>query len=505
MLLRFLRSAFGRIARDVATDAARQAMLDEAIALERGRKLTEAIALYRALLASGAEHAIVHNNLANCLSRLGRATEAIPHYLRVAALEPEAVHARVSALGALNFDPDATPEEVLEAHRAWGREITACAPRRAQRPRDRDPRRRLRVGYVSPDLKHHPVSYLFAPALAHHDHRRFEIFCYDNLVAPDAVTVRLEACSDAWREVAGLSDEAFCDQVELDAIDILVDLAGHTTHTRLAAFALKPAPVQVSWLGYFNTTGLPAMDYFITDAHSSPPGQERWFVERLVRLPHTRFPYEPPAYSPAVAPLPALREGRVTFGCFNNLSKTNDRVLALWARVLDAVPGSRLEIIAVGLHDAGNVGHVRARFAAHGIAGERLELRAFLPHAELLAAYGGIDVALDPFPFAGGMTSLEALWMGVPVITLDSPVLAGRQTLCFLRNLDLDALIAEDEDRYVGIARELSRDLDALAALRASLRPRMQASPLLDAARFTRELEDAYEAMWRETSAGADA
>jgi predicted O-linked N-acetylglucosamine transferase (SPINDLY family) len=463
--------------------------------LQSRKRLSEAIDQYRALIEAGAGDAVVHNNLANCLSLLGRAADALPHYRRVAELDPAWPHAAGSVLGALNFDPHATPDEIFEAHRAWGERVAQRTPKSVARA-NREAHRRIRVGYVSPDLKRHPVTYLFAPTLEHHDRSRFEIFCYDNLGVADVVTERLRRSSDAWREVAGLSDEAFCDQVRADAIDILVDLAGHTTHSRLAAFAMKPAPVQVSWLGYFNTTGLPAMDCFISDPHSSPEGQERWFVERLVRLPHTRFCYEPPGFAPAVAPLPARDKGRITFGCFNNLSKVNERVMALWSRVLDAVPGSRLRIIAIGLHDTRNVEHVRKRFERRGIVGDRLELSPFLPHDQLLAAYSEIDVALDPFPFAGGMTSLEALWMGVPVVTLASPMLAGRQTLCFLRNVGLDAFVADSEDAYVTAAVEAVRDLDELAAFRTNLRERMRTSPLMDATAFTRDLERAYEAMF---------
>jgi predicted O-linked N-acetylglucosamine transferase (SPINDLY family) len=331
--------------------------------------------------------------------------------------------------------------------------------------------------------------------LEHHDRGRFEIYCYDTLGKGDAVTERLKRASDHWCDIAGWPDETFARRVDDDRIDILVDLAGHTTHSRLRAFAMRPAPVQVSWLGYFNTTGLPAMDYFISDPHSSPAGQERWFVERVVRLPHTRFAYEPPEFAPEVSPLPALAGERFTFGCFNNLSKVNDRVMALWSRVLDGVPGSRLKIVAIGLHDEGNRDDWRERFARHGIGADRLELSPFLPHDKLLAAYGEVDVALDPFPFAGGLTSLEALYMGVPVVTLDTPMLPGRQTISFLRNLELDALIAADEDAYVAAADGLARDLGALAALRAGLRERMRASPLMDYAGFTRDLEAAYAAM----------
>ncbi|HYC44380.1 MAG TPA: tetratricopeptide repeat protein [Burkholderiales bacterium] len=490
MLLELLRRAF----RPAPVPLARR--LERAAALEREKRLSEAVEQYEAVLESEPDNLVAHNNLANCLTWLGRAAEALPHYRRVCELHPSGIEAHSTVLGSLNYDASITPQQVFEAHRDWGRRVMALRASPLQHSRDRATGTRLRVGYVSPDLKRHPVTYLFAPTLAHHDHSRFEIFCYSNAAAGDDVTARLQRLSDHWHDVSGLTDEQFRDQVLADRVDLLVDLAGHTARTRLPAFAFKPAPVQVSWLGYFNTTGLETIDYFVTDEHSSPPGQERYFTERLVRLPDTRFCYEPPQYAPEVSALPALRAGHVTFGCFNNVSKLNDRVMRLWARVLAAVPGSRLELRSIGLHDAANVQHVRRRFAAHGVAGDRLDLSRYVGHAPLLAAYAGVDIALDPFPFCGGMTSLEALWMGVPPVTLEQPTIAGRQTLCFLRNIGLDELVAASEDDYVGIAQRLASDLDALAQLRAELRSRIAASPLMDAAAFTRQLEAAYEQMW---------
>lgn len=486
MLFKLLRGLFGR------AEISAQERFGLAVRLENRRQLSAAVEHYRALLAAGADDAGVHTRLANCLARLGRGVEAVPHYRRAAELAPASRHAYTSLLGTLNYDPDATPESIFDAHRAWGERLVESVEPIALHTRSNG---RIRVGYVSPDFKRHPVTYLFASTLEAHDRSRFEIFCYDNLNKPDEVTARLQRAAEHWCSIEGQPDESFAHTVDHDRIDILVDLAGHTTHSRLRAFAMRPAPIQVSWLGYFNTTGLPAMDYFISDVHSSPVDQDRWFVEQIIRLPNTRFAWEPPPFAPQVAELPSLRAVRATFGCFNNLSKLNDRVMAVWARVLSAVPGSRLKIIAVGLHDAGNRDYWRERFAQHGIGGERLELSPFLPHEQLLAAYGEVDVALDPFPFAGGLTSLESLWMGVPVVTLEQPMLAGRQTLCFLRNIGLDAPIARSEDAYVEAAVALARDREALAALRSGLRERMRASPLMDAPGFTRELEKAYEWM----------
>jgi predicted O-linked N-acetylglucosamine transferase (SPINDLY family) len=312
------------------------------------------------------------------------------------------------------------------------------------------------------------------------------------------VEMALKALSEHWRPVADLEDEALCEQIRADRIDILVDLAGHTSHSRLLAFARKPAPVQVSWLGYFNTTGLATMDYFLSDPWSSPPGQERYFVERLLRLAHTRFCYQPPAYMPAVGALPAQTSGARPFGCLNNLAKLNERVLALWAEVLQAVPGAKLLIQAAALDDTLNRSRFRDLCARNGIASARLELRASVPVDETPASYAAIDIALDPFPFCGGMTSLEALWLGVPVITLAGETIASRQSASMLMNLGLPQLIAADSAQYVNLAAQLARDLPRLAALRAGLRQRFSLSPLMDYAGFARELETAYGDMWRD-------
>ena len=449
------------------------------------------------MLNAQAGLATAHNRLANCYNQLGRMAEARSHYLEVCRIEPEFAHAWTSALACLNYDPDCPPEQAAADHRHWAGQVAApFYPKLARFACDRDPARRLRIGYVSPDLRRHPVSAIFAPILAAHDRSQVEVTCYYNFAGEDVITLRLKSLAEHWRPVAGIDDEALCERIRGDRIDILVDLAGHTSNNRLLAFARKPAPIQVSWLGYFNTTGLATMDYFISDPWSSPAGQERYYVERLLRLPHTRFCYQPPEYMPAVSPLPANTTGQVTFGCLNNLSKVNEKVLALWGEVLQAVPGAKLRVQAAALDDAPN----RARFgelcARHGIAPARLELRGFVPIEHAPASYAAIDIALDPFPFCGGMTSLEALWLGVPVITLAGETIASRQSASMLMNLGMPELIAGNPVQYVNNAADLARDLPRLAALRAGLRQRFAASPLMDYAGFARELEAAYRGMW---------
>jgi protein O-GlcNAc transferase len=480
-----------------------QARLVLAAALEASGRLTDALSHFEALVAEHPEIADLHNRLGNCYNRLGRPSDAVREYRETFRLAPEFHHALTSVLGALNSVPDVSSDQVFDAHRDWAQIIAApLYPTTPAFVNDRDPDRRLRIGYVSPDLRQHPVGILFAPVLDRHDGAAFETYCYYNFARDDRMTERMRRAAAHWREVADLDDAALAARIRVDRIDILVDLAGHTTRTRLPTFAERPAPVQVSWLGYFNTTGVATMDHFVTDPYSSPPGQERFYVEKLVRLPATRFCYAPPEYMPEVNALPALRGGHVTFGCFNSLAKVNVRVLALWARLLAALPDARLVLQAGALSDAPNRERFRALAAAQGISSERLDLRPFAPVEDAAASYHDIDIALDPFPFCGGMTSLEALWMGVPVVTLPQAMIAGRQTAALLANLGLAELIAKDEAQYVDIAVSLAKDLPGLAALRADLRERFRSSPLADTERFTRDLERAYREMWRSWASG---
>ncbi|HTO50090.1 MAG TPA: tetratricopeptide repeat protein [Burkholderiales bacterium] len=475
----------------------RRARFVVAMALVGCGRWTEAAGHLEALVAERPDSAQTRNALANCYNRLGRVSDAVREYREAFRAAPAFHEALTAVLGTLNAAPQAPPEEVFAAHCEWAAAVAAplypAAPRFGNA---RDRNRRLRIGYVSPDLRRHPVGTMFAPVLERHDPQRVETFCYYNFRGADLMTGRMRRAAHHWRDIAELDDATVADAIRADAIDVLVDLAGHTRHTRLLVFARRPAPVQASWLGYFNTTGLATMDYFLTDPVSSPPGQERYFLERLVRLPATRFCYEPPDFLPEVNALPAHSRGHVTFGCLNALAKVNDRVLALWARILAGVPGARLLLQAAALDDPLVRRDFRARAGAHGIAAERLELRPFVPVERAAHAYHDVDIALDPFPFCGGMTSLEALWMGVPVVTLPQIMIAGRQSASMLANLGLPELIAADETAYVGAAAALAGDLDRLAALRAGLRERCRRSPLADYARFTRDLEQAFAAMW---------
>ena len=474
-------------------------------ALEQTERWGDALEHFSELTAGPSGARAAYCGLGNCCNRMGRMPEAIQAYRKALAAGPADANIASSIVAGLIYDADCSPQALFEEHCAWSRRF---APPPSPAPAGFSGRRnalgRLRIGYVSPDFRRHPVTALFLPVLERHDCEAVETHCYYNFPAHDALTERVKRAAGHWHDIFGLTDEQVAARIREDRIDILVDLAGHTTHGRLLAFAHKPAPVQISWLGYFHSTGLPAMDYFVTDPHSSPGGQERYFVERLVRLPVTRFCYQPLEIMPEPNALPAIGRGSITFGSFNNLAKLNGRVLALWSDILKAVSNSRLIVQALAFNDAST----RERFAATlgqcGIPRERVELRPYVPIERSPYAYHDIDIALDPFPFCGGMTSLESLWMGVPVVTLSQEILAGRQTESMLANLGLTEWVARSPERYIEIAAELARDLPRLAEQRRTLRARFAASALADAVSFTRHLEAAYQAIWTESIKGLD-
>ena len=462
------------------------------------RRLTEAEVALRRSLQMRSGSALAWRNLAVILQEQGRAADAIAAYDRALALDPDFAEAARGRLFCLNYDEGRPADDVAREHRAWGERVQARAPKPAPWPNPPDPERRLRLGYVSGDFHTHPVGWFLAEALAAQDRGQVEATCYSTGPHADTMTERLKAASDRWRDIAALDDASAAAQVRADAIDVLVDLSGHTAHGRLSLFALKPAPVQAAWLGYVATTGLPAVDYVQTDAETVPPGSERLFSETVLRSPAGRFCYAPPAYAPEVTPPPSASGRPFTFASFNDTLKLGPRTIRLWAQVLKAAPGSRLLLKWLSLGDEGVRTRIAAAFAAEGVEADRLLLRGYSPHADMLAEYAEVDLALDPADFSGGMTSCEALWMGVPVIALPGEKPASRQTLAFLQRLGLPDLAATSEVDYVAKAAALAHDPARLAAFRADLRPRMQASPVRQSARFTAAHEALIRQMWRE-------
>lgn len=448
------------------------------------------------LLADGARRAPasarIAYNLGNVLQSMGQSLEAAEAYRAVLRLEPDHLDARQNMLFALHYAPRFSRRLIFAEHLKAARTRPFRPAPGAKAPASPPRGERIRVGYVSPDFKQHSVASFIEPVLREHDRALFEVFCYANLLRADRTTERLKGLAEHWRDIRGVPDAQAAAMIAADDIDILVDLAGHTSGNRLPLFALRPAPRQVTWIGYPDTTGLKGIDIRITDAIADPPGgEERYHSERLVRLPRVFCCYLPPDEAPPVAPPPCLAAGGVTFGSFNNLAKVTPEVIALWSRVLHAVPGSGMLVKAKPLGDAGVRGRILSLFEAQGIAPERIELDAGQPTSlEHLAQYRRVDIALDTFPYNGTTTTCEALWMGVPVITLAGDRHASRTGATLLTSCGLADLVTTSEAQFVEMARRVAADRETLASFRSGARQRLKRSPLLDAAGVTREFED---------------
>jgi predicted O-linked N-acetylglucosamine transferase (SPINDLY family) len=443
-----------------------------------------------------------YNNLANAAKDLGKLDDAIKYYRKTIELDPHYVHVHSNLVYTLHFHPDYDSQRILQEHIAWDRQHAQPLAKFIQPHRnDPDPERRLRVGYVSPDFRDHCQCFFTDPLLKNHDHRQFEIFCYASVEHPDAITGRLRGYSDEWRNAMGLSAEQVANQVKKDQIDVLVDLTMHMAQHKLLAFARRPAPVQVSWLAYPSTTGLSAIDYRITDPYLDPPGMyDADYVEKSWRLPDTFWVYDLTVVglgdqlSPESGPLPAQTNGYITFGCLNNFCKVSDGTLDLWSKVMGTLPGSRLILLAP---KGTPRDRVLARLASGGVEASQVEFFSHVPRRQYLELYQRMDIGLDTQPYNGHTTALDSFWMGVPVVTLVGKTIVGRAGWSLLSNLKLRELAAQTPEEYVQIVKGLADDLPRLAELRGNLRPRMKESPLMDGARFARNMEAAYRQMWR--------
>jgi protein O-GlcNAc transferase len=457
----------------------------------------DAVAHLEQALALDPNFAEAHNNLGNVFKNQARLDEALAAFRRALTLRPDYTGAHSNLLFTLNYVDGVSPQEMLACSRDFNlRHAAHLAPTVPQYANDRSPDKRLKIGYVSPDFRAHACAFFLEPLFRHHQRAAVEVHAYAEVAHPDAVTHRLSHLVDYWHSTVGLSDEQVAAKIQTDGIDIVIDLAGHTANGRLLALARKPAPIQVTYLGYPATTGLDVFDYRLTDQWTEPVGiAEQFYTETLVRLPHSLWCYQPFADMPAVSALPALAHGQVTFGSFNNFAKIGERVIALWARVLQAVPRSRLLAITVPAGAAQEC--LRARFAAHGIAPERLDLRDRLLRQQYLDCFAEVDLALDPFPCNGGTTTCDALWMGVPVVSLIGDTFLSRASYSLLKTTDLTAYAARDEADYIAICARAAQDLAALAEVRSTLRDRLAHSPLLDATNFARDVEHAYREMWQ--------
>jgi protein O-GlcNAc transferase len=464
------------------------------IALQDLGRYDEAIASYRRAVELNPDSAQAYNNL-ELLKNQGLIEEGVASLRRAVALEPKAADIHSNLLFDLNFLPQYPSQRISEEAKAWAQRHTPpLLPNQLRYANDRSSDRCLKIGYVSPDFTAHAVGRFMVPVMDHHDHEKYEIHCFSSVSRPDETTEWFRRLADHWYDIRGQSDRAVVELIRGQKIDILVDLALHTRGNRLLVFAQKPAPVQATFLAYCGTSGMEMMDYLIADPYLLPPGEEKFICETPVRLPSTYWCFRPLPATPDVNLLPAQSGGGVTFGCLNSYGKVNSEVLSLWGQILKAVPDSRLL-----LHAAEGSHRQRARdqLANMGVDPNRLDFEAYVPFSEYFQQYHEIDIALDPFPFAGGTTTCDALWMGVPVISLAGNTTVSRGGLSILTNAGLPELVAKSVEEYIRIAVDLAADLPRLAHLRATMRERMQHSPLMNEKRYVADLEAAYRMMWR--------
>jgi predicted O-linked N-acetylglucosamine transferase (SPINDLY family) len=492
----------------------------------------EAVASYRRALEVRPDYAAVHSALGNAMHKLGRYHEAVAHCRRAIEIQPDYVWAHynlgvalqdlwrfdeavASYRRALELKPDSVDAwdnllftqlyrgkdaagGLAQEARSYGAMVAGKARRYRDWPNRVDPDRPLRVGLMSGDFGSHPVGFFLEsmlPAVVKSCGNRLHFFGYPSHLRTGAVTERIKACCQGWCRAVGLSDERLAQKIREDAIDILIDLSGHTAYNRLPVFAWKPAPVQATWLGYLATTGVGAIDYLIADPWTLPESEAGNFTEKIWRLPETYLCFRPEVDLPVAAP-PSQVNGYITFGCFNNLAKVNEEVVALWAKLLREVPGSRLFLKTGQLRQSSLQDEFRRRFAAVGIDPARLILEGPAPRAELLASYNRVDIALDPFPYPGITSTVESLWMGVPVLTLKGESFLSRQGVGLLTNAGLPEWIAADAADYVAKAIAYAGDRESLSGLRRDLRRRLLASPLMDAPRFAAHFETALRTLW---------
>jgi predicted O-linked N-acetylglucosamine transferase (SPINDLY family) len=465
-------------------------------------RIHEAVASHRQAIAANPQFAEAHNNLGNALKDLGQLEDALTSYRRALSIDPDYAAAQSNILFVLNYATESDASTRIEEARRFGRILDRRDVRRFDTwPCEPHPQR-LRVGMVSGDLRSHPVGYFLQGLLTEVDPSRLELIAYPTYDRPDDVTAILKRGFKAWKPLSGLTDSAAAELIRNDEIHVLIDLAGHTAHNRLEVFACKPAPLQATWLGYFGTSGVTQMDYIIGDRYVTPKSEMHHFTERVWQMPDSYLCFTPPSSAPETAPLPALSTGYVTFGCFNNLSKMSEDVVALWSRILLAVPNSRLMLKAGQLGDPNIRESTVRRFGRLGIASDRLVLQGFSSRSEYLAAYNRVDLALDPFPYPGGTTTVEGYWMGVPAVTRRGDRFLSHNGETIANNAGLADWIALEDDDYVAKAVGWATNLEQLAGLRAELRQRVRASPLLDAKRFARHFETAMWGIWGERSNG---
>jgi protein O-GlcNAc transferase len=464
---------------------------------ERGQP-EKAIESYHQALSIKPNYVKAQNNLGNAFKELGQLDDAISGFRKAISIDPNYAEGYSNLLYSQNYQTGVTLETLAIAHAEWeGHFGVPLQAKWTDHENTPDENRPLRIGFVSPDLGRHPVGFFIANLLEFKQKNDVKFMCYSDR-KPDDLTERLRNLSDAWMDCRGISDEALTHRIRSDKIDILIDLAGHTANNRLLVFARKPAPLQITWAGYVGSTGLASMDYLFADGLHVPKEFEPHYLEKIIRLPDGYICYEPPTYAPAVGSLPFERNGFITFGSFHNPAKLNNLVLSTWAEVLKAAPNSQLILKYRSMDSEGNRNRIIEQFSQQGIEETRLTFEGMSPHPELLARYNDVDIGLDTFPYSGGLTTCEALWMGVPVITKPDETFASRHSLSHLTNVGATELVASDLSDYISKAVELANDVSRLSALRSGLRKQTAESGLCNGEKFAKDFTTAMRLVWQE-------
>lgn len=455
-----------------------------------------ALMSFRQALKLNPDSADIHYHIGNALRELGQPDNALSSYRRALEINPDQAEAYHSLLFVLNYTANYTPSYCLEMAQQYGQMATLKALRLFTTWQCTNQPERLRVGIVSGDLRNHPVGYFLESLLSRLDVARLELIAYPTNSRENTLTARIKPHFAAWKSLVSLSDEAAARLIHDDGVHILLDLSGHSLHNRLPVFAWKPAPVQASWLGYFATTGLAEMDYILADRVSVPEERRGQFTESVYYLPDTRLCFTPPQSDLPIAPLPASINGCITFGCFQNLAKVGDNVLATWGKIFAEMPDAKLRMQCAQLGEQAQVQRLAERLQRYGINPARVTTYESVPREAYLSAHAEVDIILDTFPFPGGTTTCEALWMGVPTLTLAGGSLVARQGASLLTAAGLEGWVASDEEEYIAKAVSFARDISGIANLRATLRQKVLDSPLFDAAGFARNFETALWGMW---------
>ena len=476
------------------------ALVNMGVVLRELVRMPESITCMRNAIALQPSSHVAHYNLGLNLYEIGQPEGAEASLDMALAIQPDFQAAHSTRLCLFGLSRNHDPARVLLEHRRWAEQFADPLTKKSPSHQNNLTReRRLTIGYVSADFKEHSVAHFISPILANHNRSRFRVICYDNWPQSDSTTQHLSMLVEEWRKICNLDDLQASDLIRADGVDILIDLSGHTTGNRLLMFARKPAPVQASWLGYMCTTGMAAIDWHITDAHLDPPGvSDGWYSERLMRI-ICAAAFEPHPESPPVNTLPALAKGYVRFGSFNNYTKISDEVIALWGRILASLPQARLLLVAMGGDEAEFQLQLRARFerlSPTGGVSHRIDVMGKRPLRDFLSLFHQVDIALDPFPYGGGTTTLHTLWMGVPVVTLEGKSELARGTSGMLNACHLTDLVARSEEDYLRISVDLANTPLRLVDLRSQLRERLSNSFLGNAPLVTRSLEDGYIRMW---------